>query len=122
MAEASVVVTVTDVMPLAGKGVIVHGTLAVDASSDEYAAGGLDLGKTEFGAKSPATPGTPLQLFAKGIAGYVYEWDRANEHLLIRESAGSNTVLSEIATSAIPSGVSGDTISFIALFAKLSSD
>lgn len=120
MPEASVVVTVTDVFLLAGEGVLVHGTLAVDASSDTYAAGGIDLGEAEFANKVPISPAqVPLFLQAQGIAGYQYEWDRANEHLLIRESAASATVMGEIATSAIPGGVSGDTISFIALFNKL---
>ena len=118
MAEASVVVTVTDMMPLAGRGVLVHGTLAIDASSDTYATGGLALGVTEFGAKVLSHL-KPLFLVAFGIAGYDYKWDRANSKLFVRQSAASATVLGEITGGgAIPSGVSGDTISFIALFNK----
>ena len=51
MPVASVTVTVSKVMPLAGLGALVSGTLAIDASTDTYAAGGLDLGATEFGAQ-----------------------------------------------------------------------
>ena len=117
MPVASVVVTVTDQVPLAGRGVLVHGTLAIDASSDEYATGGLDLGVTEFGAKVLSHL-KPLFLFAFGIAGYKYEWDRANSLLLVKECAAAANPLAEIPTAATPSGVSGDTIQFIALFNK----
>ena len=121
MPEASVVVTITDTMPLVGKGAIVHGTLAVDPSGDTYATGGLALGATEFGPKMPWGPAVkPLFLLVAGMAGYQYEWDRANALLLVRQSAASATVMGEITGGgAIPSGVSGDTISFIALFNKL---
>jgi hypothetical protein len=125
MAEASIVVTVTDEMPLPGKGFLVMGTLAVDAASDTYATGGLALGVAEFAGKVPVASGqAPKHLIATGIAGYVYEFKKATNRLQIRaqtNAAAEDAPLGELAASAIPAGVSGDTITFIALFDKFGS-
>ena len=120
MAVASVVVTVTRAIPLAGAGMLVFGTLAIDASTDTYATGGLTLGAEEFGAKVPTCPGAAEWMDVKGISGYQYEYN--NSLLLIKgakSSASDYDPLKELSTGAIPSGVSGDTINFLALFSKL---
>lgn len=122
MAEASVTVTVTRVMPLAGEGALIFGTLAIDADPDVYATGGLALGATEFGAKAPICPAGPEWMIVFGIAGYHYEFDGSNSLLLIRgqKNAASNyDPLIELSTGAIPAAVSGDTITFIAMAKKL---
>ena len=51
-----------------------------------------------------------------------YEFDASNALLIIRGDAASASdydPLKELSTGAIPAGVSGDTISFLGLAAKL---
>ena len=125
MAEASIVVTVQKIFILPGEGQIVSGSLAVDASADTYADGGLALGATEFANKVPLAQGVkPLALFATGIAGFVYEYDQANGRLFIRaqtNAASEDAPLGELTVAAIPAAVSGDTITFVAFFEKFPS-
>jgi len=122
MAVADITVTVTEEMPLPGNGVIVYGTLAIDAAADTYAAGGLVLTGANFRAKTVLSPeALPQVLHARGIAGYYYEYNRATGKLLVRaqtNAAAEDAPLGELAAAAIPAGVSGDTISFIAIFDK----
>jgi len=123
MATASVTVTVVQEMPLPGKGLFVVGALAIDASPDVYAGGGLALGSAEFAGKVSVAGGQdPKYVWACGIAGYRYEYDSTNHLLLIRaqtNAAAEDAPLGELAASAIPAAVSGDTIYFLALFDKL---
>lgn len=119
MANSVVTVTVVDEMPLPGKGYLVHGTLAIEASPGAYATGGLALGVAEFAAKLGISGGqSPKLLVAQGVAGYYYEYDVANKKLRIRTGAAAQTVLTELTAAATPAGVSGDTIHFLALFDK----
>jgi len=122
MPVADITVTVTDELPLPGRGSIVYGTLAIDASADTYAAGGLVLDATNFRGKTVLSPEVkPKILLARGIAGYVYEYDRTGGKLLVRaqtNAAAEDAPLGELADAAIPAGVSGDTVNFFALFDK----
>jgi len=119
MAEASVVVTVTDELPLPGRGLLVCGALAVDAAADTYAAGGLALGAAEFRGKLLlSAESKPKYMLVSGIAGYHYEYKVSTGKLFIRQSAAAANPEAEIPTAAVPAAVSGDTISFMALFEK----
>jgi hypothetical protein len=122
MAVADIVATVTLDAVLPGKGMLILGTLAVDASPDTYATGGLALAAANFASKVPLAPGAkPLQVHAKGTSGYHYEYDYANAKLKIRQSAAASNPEGELAVAAIPAAVSSDVISFIAVFEKFPS-
>lgn len=125
MAAADITVTVTDELPLPGKGMLVFGTLAVDAAADTYAVGGLVLGAANFRGKVVIpVEQAPRYLFAKGRAGYMYEYNVATGKLLVRaqtNAAAEDAPLGELAAAAIPAALSGDVISFVALFDKFPS-
>jgi len=103
-----------------GKVLHVIGTVAIGASPLTYQAGGIVM---SFGGLINGATTPPLWCDVKGIAGFKYEFNagttNANGLLLIRVEAavGTNTPLAEHSTAAIVSGVSGDTISFYAVFA-----
>lgn len=65
--------------------------------------------------------GTPLFFLAVGKAGFVYEYDKsANKVMVFTNSAGGvNAALTEHSAVAYVAGVTGDTIDFIALYTKL---
>lgn len=110
--------------------VIIHGTIAVQAASATYAAGGLalswsGLGSNRFSSKGDGTnAGTPYFVVVRSQGpvstnDYVYEWNRATEKLQIYTGAAAQTGLTELTDGAtIPSGVSGDHICFAAWFKR----
>lgn len=122
MAASTVTVTANIETPLVGKGVLVIGTLAISAAADTYATGGLALGAAEFRNKvALSVESKPRWLIAFGKSGYFYEYDVANGKLLVRaqtNAAAEDAPLGELTAAAMPAGVSGDTINFIALFDK----
>ena len=101
----------------------VRGTLVASGS---YVAGGdtLDFsGKGDLPASIP-----PRDVFVHGVAGFVYEFVRGtlltNSKVKVRgqqpTSATAGVIaLDEIAAAAYPAGVTGDTITFLAIFDKL---
>ena len=102
---------------------LVRGTLAASGS---YVAGGDTLDFSGQGNLPVATP--PRDLFVHGVAGFVYEFVRGalltNSKLKVRghtpTSATAGVIpLEEITAAAYPAGVTGDTISFVAVFDKL---
>ena len=121
MAVAAVTVTVTAETVLQ-RHALVLGTLAVAPAADTYAGGGLALGATEFLNKVVlAQQVGPVWLIAFGKSGYLYEFDAVAKKLIIRaqtNAAAEDAPLGELTVGAIPAGVSGDVINFIALFAK----
>ncbi len=110
--------------------VIIHGTVAVQASTATYAAGGLvlswsGLGSNKFSSKGDGTTGgTPYcaEFTSQGSVSanaYIYLWNRANEKLQIYTGAAAQTGLTEITDGAnIPAGVSSDHIEFKAWFKR----
>lgn len=122
MPVADITVTVTAETPLPGTGVIVYGTLVIDAAADTYAAGGLVLTGENFRTKTVLSPeALPRVLLAMGISGYIYEYNRATGKLLVRANTLTPTEdlpLGELSVAAIPAAVSSDVISFIAIFDK----
>lgn len=88
-------------------------------ASGNYATGGdtLDIEAITGApglAMPPNTRQLPMQVTVTGAAGYIYQFvqgtDNANAKLKVLQSAGSAAPLAEIAASAYPAGVTGDTI------------
>lgn len=120
MPVATVTVTVDREVNLDGE-VMVHGSLAVSASPDTYAAGGLALGVAEFRNKTKigSQVDPPFDIFIRSQAGYTWVWDKANSKAMIRQDAAAGAPSAEIGTAAVPAGVSGDTVRFVAYLPKL---
>jgi hypothetical protein len=106
---------------------VAFGTVAVSASPDTYAAGGLAL---SFVGEYPKTlnqvpkfvsivSGAPA---ASGeVGGYIYLWNQSTNKFQIMAAytvtSGTGPVMVEMTdTTAIPAAVSGDTIRFMAWF------
>ncbi|KKL66096.1 hypothetical protein LCGC14_2148370 [marine sediment metagenome] len=83
------------------------------AASGNYAAGGDPVA---FAGLVKST--TLYALFVSGMAGFVYQWDQANALLLIFEAGADGAALDELGAGALPGGVTGDTIRFVAYFRK----
>ncbi len=118
MADAVATATVTK--SWADSAYHVLGTLSITASTAVYVAGGIAMNLNQSNIKASRTP---IQVTVMGIAGYIYEYvagtDNSNGKLMIRAqtaSASAGDPLGELAASAIPAGVSGDTINFEAIY------
>jgi hypothetical protein len=98
----------------------VIGTLAIGASALTYSTGGIAL---NFAIPEIKASRVPISVSVSGIAGYNYSYvagaDATAGLLMIRgqKNAASNyDALIELSTGAIPAGVSGDTVTFIAVW------
>jgi hypothetical protein len=103
---------------------LVSGTVVLTAGN--YIANGLPLtwnpmtsasGGSFLPASSLQT--TPSIVYFQSItgAGYLYAWDSVHGTLRIQECAGSAGPAVDITSgSALPAGVTGDTIQFLAVF------
>jgi signal peptidase I len=62
--------------------------------------------------KSPVgyTNRNPDMAIIQGIAGYIYQWDKANAKLLVRGGATAGTALAEFTSGAYSAALTGDTI------------
>lgn len=95
----------------------VGGTIAITASPATYTAGGIAINLNQSDVKASRTP-SDIQI--QGISGYIYSYvkgsDNSNGLLKIfaqTNAAAEDAPLGELTdASAIPAGVSGDTISF----------
>ena len=126
MATAAVTVTATT-QKTWNDGQRIHavGTIAIGASPGTYqnlANGGMVM---NFQAAKLPVQQIPDYVKIDGIAGYIYAWDpsigttAATPAFGIFESSGSTGAMTELSNGAtIPSGVSGDTITFHAIFKK----
>ena len=99
---------------------LVRGTLVASGS---YVAGGDTL---DFSAKGDLPVSiAPRDVFIHGVAGFVYEFVRgttlANSKVKVRVdgAGGVNVALGEHTAVAYVAGVTGDTITFLAIFDKL---
>ena len=103
-----------------GQGFVFVGSLALTGN---YATGGIDI--SDFITSLPVTE-APFHMVFTGKAGYQYEYDVAAKKLLIRQqtdpaaAGGANIPLVELAAAALPAGVTGDTIQFVAWTKKFS--
>ncbi len=96
----------------------VIGTIAVSASPDAYATGGLTVNFNSSALCKASR--TPVWVDINGEGGYIYQYDygtdATNGKLKIFQQSAATSALTEIPASAIPAGVSGDTIHFKAQF------
>jgi hypothetical protein len=82
--------------------------------SGNYALGGEVV---PFRGKMPTTK-QPVFVDVRGKAGYVYEYDYANDKLLVRQEGAAAAPAVELAAAAYPAGVTGDDIRFTATYPK----
>lgn len=108
---AASVVTLTAKRSKMGAVLAVQGIVAVAAG--DYATGGLAL---DLSLVSGITNRKPDMVVMAGIAGYVYEYVKSTGKFQIRQSAGSATVLAELAAAATPAAVVSDVITVLALW------
>lgn len=121
MATSTVTVTLnsypTGVANVVG-GILISGTLAFGAG--DYVTNGLPvtLQESVAGARQNVTP--PFAAIESPSSGYVYRWDPG--HGTVRIFIGGAAVsdpLAELANgTALPAGVTGDTVYFTALAVK----
>lgn len=64
------------------------------------------------------TQNQPDYVIITGIAGFVYVWTPATQKLQIRTGAAAQAALTDLTPGALPAGVTGDTITFYAIFKK----
>lgn len=96
---------------------IVGGTVSITVSPATYTTGGIPFNLNQSDVKASRTP-SDVQI--QGISGYIYAYvkgtDNSNGLLKVfgqSSGASAGDPLIELASSsAIPAGVSGDTISF----------
>lgn len=92
------------------------GTVAIQASPATYATGGLALSFLNESVKSN-NPAQQVSIYSVAGSGYVYAYNASTGKVQIFQSAGSAAPLAELGNgSAIPAGVSGDTIEAQASF------
>jgi hypothetical protein len=113
-----------------------RGEVAISASPATYATGGLSLNWASLtgmdgGFQLPVSPtdlAAPVDVDFRSQtgSGWVYRWNKANNMLQIMAasggSAGTGAPEEEMTNgTAIPAGVSGDTIRFLAVFVRMRS-
>lgn len=94
-------------------GAVLAVTGTVTVAAGDYATGGLTL---DLSKVSGITNRKPDFVSIKGVAGYLYEYVYSTGKFQIRQDSGSTAVLAELAASATPSTVTGDTITLLALW------
>lgn len=99
-----------------GKRLMVTGSIAF---SGNYATGGDAVDFLAAGVRS--IDSKPEFMTIAGKAGFYYEYDKANNKVIVRgqeptSGTGSVIALSQLPAAAFPAGVTGDTITFFALF------
>jgi hypothetical protein len=89
--------------------------LAIAPAADTYATGGLTV-PWRSAVKGTTKPPLPGSVKIQGKAGYVFEYDDANQKVIVRTGAAAQAVLTELTAAAVPAPLSGDTIKVIAMF------
>lgn len=114
MAAAVVTVTKIDIWHDT-KRIHVLGTIAITAGPATYPANGIPI--SLVGLEGMVTAQDPERMRIDGLSGYVYTYDSVHKTIRIFEAPSVPPApLDELAAdSAIPAGVSGDTISFDAI-------
>lgn len=95
-----------------GMGIIITGKIT---PSGNYATGGDDL---DFSKVAGITNRRPDFVIVAGMAGFVYQYDVANKKLLVfcNTAGGANAALGEHTAVGYVAGVTGDTITFLAVW------
>ena len=112
----SIAVVITDNFS-EGKRQIVIGTLTFSGS---YATGGEVVSWALGAIKSQRAP---KNVQIEGIAGFKYEYVAATAKVIVRgyqptDGTGGVIALPQIAAASYPAGVTGDTVSFLAIFGQ----
>jgi hypothetical protein len=102
----------------------VYGTIAVTAAAATYLTGGLVM---DFSGKVPGCRKAPLWVQVQGINGFWYSVNLGTSistpklliYVATSVGAGGLPQTEILASAAIPAGVSGDTINFVAHFDAL---
>lgn len=104
-----------------GKRIHVLGTLTF---SGNYLNGGEvpTTGSTN-GIRARGSRSAPKWVKIEGKAGFEYDYDRANEKVMVRAqeptNAGAGVIaLSQLAAAAYPAGITGDVVDVYAIFDK----
>jgi hypothetical protein len=119
MSVATAVVSVVDQRSTwhDGSKYFVLGNIAVGASPLTYVTGGIAM---SFFIPLIKASRTPIIVLITGQSGYVYQYvpgtDASLGLLKIFQQSAATSALTEIPASAVPAGVSGDTINFMAIF------
>lgn len=119
MGNAAAVVTIPDNRygGMEGNKYRVFGTVAITASPAVYVTGGIAMDMFV-----PLLKASRIPIFVNilGINGYIYSYvngvDASTGLLKIFQQSAATSALTELPASAIPSGVSTDTITFEAVF------
>lgn len=121
MANAVALVSLTDERNtwVAGDKYFVVGTVTISASPATYVGGGLVMNFLTALIKASRVP---IAVFVYGISGYIYSYvagtDASNGLLkvFVQDAVATNPLLEMANALAIPAGLSGDTITFMAIF------
>lgn len=124
MAAANAVVSVLDdrYTWVAGNKFYVLGTIAIDASPATYATGGLAM---NFSVPLIKATLAPVHVSVSGQSGYVYIYIPGADatagllKIFVQDAIAANPLAEMANALAIPAGVSGDTINFIATFSGM---
>lgn len=93
----------------------VGGNLVVTASPATYTAGGIALNLNQSDVKASRTP-SDVQI--QGTGGFIYSYVKGSDNsngklkIFVQDGVSQNPLAELTDASAIPAGVSGDTISF----------
>lgn len=112
----SLAVTNVKKRSMGGAGFIVHGDIT---ASGNYAAGGEVLAPA-LAALHP-TNKEPDYVDINSQAGFVYQYNFTTKKMMVRGQEPTNAgagvmALTELAAAAYPAGITGDVISFIAIW------
>jgi hypothetical protein len=94
----------------------------VNIAAGDYSTGGIAFNMRTFGFRGTKQPS---YVGLGGVTGYLYEYYRANNKLLIRQQTdpaaggGANVPLVELGATATPAGVVADKIQFFAVGSQL---
>lgn len=113
MALSAVTPTVTDYWHDTKREHVI-GTIAIGANPGTYAAGGLAL--SFVGQEFIKSDLKPKYITIFGVGGFIYQYVLSTSKVMIFTGAAAQAALTELATAAVPAGVSGDVIGFYAIF------
>lgn len=93
---------------------VVQGRLTFSGS---YATGGDPF---NFANQFGFTDNSPFYVLIFGIAGFIYQYDYTNNKIFVycNTAGGANAALGEHTAAGYAAGVSGDTVTFVAFFAR----
>jgi len=94
-----------------------YGTIAIDASTDTYATGGLTLSLAAVPGMVNAVP-AEVRIWSEAGAATQYTYAYKPGTTIANGKILAYTGDAEVTAGAVPAGVSGDTIKFSATFKK----